>query len=496
MLNNKISKEETQDIFRSYMNINPIISEDILEALELTYQKQLISSEEYHSILAEIKQEIASRGKYDGKLTTEEQKTLEDAKVSAKDINKIKAYLKKYKDHLTSLNDLVGDTGVPSKLFYFNMDHFGYLLDDNPENVINEKNVHIRQKYFDPIIKTLGPHFLHSPQVFENRYDLLLERDSNGEVIKEQSSEVLDLLKGKINPDTNEVLPDQGITVPSEPVIWVANHHFKDDVLATYLATKRACYILFGSMPQFYNTIDGIMAYMVGSYMTNRKVKSSRHASVDKSVRGYNLGIDTMCFPEAVWNKYPNELIIPIFSGTYKIANETGEKVIPICHYIFDPTESLPKKLNPIHTVIDEPIDLTKFSEKAGVEYLRDVLASWYYLMMEKYGRTTKEELMKWYTEKAIKYNPSISKEELLKRPLTSHEAWELHMIMMRETVECYDKEIETSAHFQPREIVRPENAWEAIANIKHSNPNNVNDCVYAASLVRQRKLENYQKRF
>ena len=32
----------------------------------------------------------------------------------------------------------------------------------------------------------------------------------------------------------------------------------------------------------------------------------------------------------------------------------------------------------------DDPIDITNMSEKEALKYYRDVLATWYYIMMEK----------------------------------------------------------------------------------------------------------------
>ncbi len=78
----------------------------------------------------------------------------------------------------------------------------------------------------DNRILALGPYFLQVPQIFENRNFLR-------------------------NPDSNEKLVlDTPILLPPEPVIWAANHAFKDDALATILAAKRHAYILFGSLPQ------------------------------------------------------------------------------------------------------------------------------------------------------------------------------------------------------------------------------------------------------
>lgn len=43
----------------------------------------------------------------------------------------------------------------------------------------------------------------------------------------------------------------------------------------------------------------------------------------------------------------------------------------------------------------DNPIRIDNLSERAALEYLRDVLATWYYLMMEVYGKTTRENLLR-----------------------------------------------------------------------------------------------------
>ena len=298
------------------------------------------------------------------------------------------------------------------------------------------------------------------------------------------------------NDYTTLIDNDSGITLPKEPVIWTPNHHFKDDVLASYLATLRQAYILFGSVPQFYNTIDGVLANLVGSLMTNRKVKSSKHASIYKAIRAYQLGADILCFPEGIWDKLPHELLLQFWPGVYQIANETGAKVVPIINYIYDPTLQLDSKLNPIHTVVDEPIDITKFSQEAGLEYLRDVMATWYYLMMEKYGQTTRESIIKFYEKRAMVYNQDITQDDFKERALTSHEAFELYLTDLLETVDWYDKEIELSYDYRPTSIVRPEAAFYNISTIKNSTPQNVWNIIEAKQLVKTRKLEDYQRRF
>ena len=391
-------------------------------------------------------------------LTQDELKTLKESNVSDKEIEKLQKYLELYGEHLSSFTDLVGDSKVPSKLFYFNMKHFGYLFDDDPNRVITKKDVVIRKVLIDKLIRLLGPAFLQSKQVFENKSDLMPGYEE-------------------------EKLPD-------DPVIWAPNHHFKDDVLASYLATKRQSYILFGSVPQFYNTIDGILAYLVGSLMTNRKVSSSKKASIEKAKKAYELGSDVLCFPEGIWDKYPNHLLLDFWPGIYRIANETGQKVVPIVHYIYDPTQKIDNKINKVHTVVDNAIDLTKFSEKAGLEYLRDVMATWYYLMMEKYGKTSRKELADYYNKRKENYSEYNDKE------LTTNDMFEIYLKDLLSTVDWYDSEIELSYDYRPKDKVRPEDAFGAIANISNINADNIKQIQYAKEITRLRKKEDYQRRF
>lgn len=411
---------------------------------------------------------------FNGKLTEIELINLKKNGFSEKKIQMIQSYVYKYREHLTGFVDLIGDREAPSRQFLYNIKHYGYLLEDNPELVISKKDVLLRKLIIDKLIKKIGPSQLKNKQVFENRNYLKLEP----------------------NNYTTPIEKDSGIILPNEPVIWAPNHHFKDDVLASYLATQRQAYILFGSVPQFYNTFDGVLANLVGSLMTNRKVSSSKHASIKKADRAIDFGSDILCFPEGIWDKYCNEILLHFWSGIYQIAKEKGTKIVPIIHYIFDPTLQIDSGVNPIHTTVDDPIDITQFSEKAGLEYLRDVMATWYYLMMEKYGNTTRENIIKFYENRALERNEKLTKEDFEKRSLTSHEAFELYLMDLLETVDWYDSEIELSYDYRPKDIVRPENVFEPIANIKNSNYQNATNIIEARQLVKTRKQEDYQRRF
>lgn len=370
----------------------------------------------------------------------------------------IKKIEKKYKDKIINIKDLIGNKR-PSILFYFLANHFDYLLDNDENKIISEKSMKYRDK-INKIVKKYGPSFLKSKQIFEDRNEL---RFFN---YKEQLK-----LGENVELDTNLLAKDEGIKLnKDETVIWVANHGFKDDALATVLSANKNAYILFGSLPQFYNTIDGIISWLNGVILVNRKLDSSKKSSIKKCVKILQMKKDIIIYPEGVWNKSPNKLVLHLWPGIYKIAKEANVKVVPVVHY----KRKLHKedKNDIIHTVIDEPIDLTKFSEEEALTYLRDKMAYWTYLMMQKYGKTTRDELLKDY--------------------YYSTEAWEEQLKERIKTVDYYDPEIETTADYQTKKEMEYYKALQDIAKIKNINPKNAHSIVNAKKLIKN----NFQRRF
>ena len=208
------------------------------------------------------------------------------------------------------------------------------------------------------MIQLLGPSFLPCKQVFENRKQL------ENPLSKEEDSE---------------------ISLPNEPIIWAPNHTYREDILATFLSVKRSSYLLLGNPPRLYNDFDGLLALFNGVVVVNRKNQKSRHSSIDKCKRVLELGSDLILFPEGVDNKTPNALVLHLFSGIYQIAKDRNVKIVPVIHY-------KEEDKNILHTVIDDPIDVSSMSREEALMTLRDRYSYWKYLMMEKYGQSTREK--------------------------------------------------------------------------------------------------------
>ena len=267
---------------------------------------------------------------------------------------------------------------------------------------------------------------------------------------------------------------DADIILPEEPVIWIANHAFRDDVAASISAAKRHAYILFGSLPQFYNTFDGISAYLNGVVMANRKVKASSSTSVERAVKIMQQNTDLLIFPEGVWNKTPEKLLLNFWPGVYHISKATGAKIVPIIHYSKNPIDGALH--NEIHTVVDDPIKIDDLSKNDALSYLRETMGTWYYLMMEKYGKSTRKDELEGFKD--------------------TNAAWEYQLTKRIEVVDRYDTEIERSADYCPKDVATPAQVWEPVSQIKHATVENAPYIAYASKQMDLLKRFDFQHRF
>lgn len=339
-------------------------------------------------------------------------------------------------------------------IFDYMIRYYSYLLDNNIDVVLSKSDFE-KGNIIHKIIIKFGKYFLKNPQIIEDRTELI-----NGD-----SETFFGEEREKIS---------KKIEFQSSPVIFVTNHSFKDDVLATILAAKKRAFILFGSLPQFYGTVDGILSSKNGVVMVNRKINKSKKSSLEKAKYVLENGMNLMICPEGVWNKKPNGCMLEFWSGFYRIAKKQDGifyPIVPIIHYVNNTHK--PGKDNPIHTVIDEPIILDGMSEEEGIEYVRTRMLTWYWKLIEKFGSTTRDELIGDYE--------------------SSIEAWEEELEKRILTADKYDYEIETNADRQLNN--NSLSVWEPIANLQMTKENAV-EVLNAKKLVKELKKNDFQHRF
>lgn len=349
-------------------------------------------------------------------------------------------------------NDLTAGEST-SKIFDFMIKNYSYLLDEDV-NVSLPKSDFEKGKIIHEIIIKLGRNFLSNPLIIEDKSKLL---EGDDELFK---GDTVNLDKSHLNIDG--------------PMIFITNHGFKDDILSTLIAAKKRTYILFGSLPQFYGTFDGLLASKNGVVMVNRKVSSSRKTSIQRSKYVLENGMSMMLCPEGVWNKKPNGPMLDFWSGFYRMAKKedgTFYPIVPIIHFINNTHKK--GKDNPIHTVVDEPIIVDCMNEEEGIEYIRTRMLTWYWKLMEKYGKTTREELLQGFNN--------------------STEAWEDELEKRIGTTGRYDIEIETSADKRRKD--EPLLVWEPIANLDITKEN-AEMVTKAKEMVKELKRNDFQHRY
>ena len=357
---------------------------------------------------------------------------------------KLRKIEEKYSDSLMSIRDLtVGENLSP--LFFPLVKFFGFMLDADPEKTISAKGVKIRKRV-GWLLRTLAPVIMLRPHTIEDRNELL-----GAEKYKEGKK----------------------ISLSKEPVIWVLNHGFKDDGLSTVVAAGRNAWFLFGSLPHFFSSFDGVAAWYNGSVLVNRNHRGSKQAAMKKLRRVLELGGDIIVFPEGVWNLSPNRLLLDFWPGIYRLAKETGAKIVPTIHYIRDKSEKT--KGEKIHTVVDEPIDVSGMEEEEALDYIRDVMATWYYLMMEKYGQSTRAEIVGEHTDLVA--------------------LWNAELVARYEHVGRYDFEVELKAAYIPSDYVDPIEVWRPLAEIEKVTAGNIGHVLAARQAMDIYRANDFQRK-
>ncbi len=261
-----------------------------------------------------------------------------------------------------------------------------------------------------------------------------------------------------------EPLPDDG-----RPLIFAPTHYFIQETLSSILLAEKHAFIVFGTLPHFFNTHYGAEAYLNGSILLDRKDKASRHAVFAKAERLLKSGTGIIIYPEGAWNKSPNRLILPLWRGVFRIAQKADAWIIPMAHLGVG---------DMIYSARLAPIDhrnYTAAQEQQALSDLRDSMATGLWLMMEQYAATTRAEF--------------------LQGCRTMHErAAEIVRAQTYTSGYYYDHTVEAGPNATDLRLPgdpRPADVWRALAEIDVT-PQNVHAVLYARQLLD----EDYQRRY
>ena len=69
---------------------------------------------------------------------------------------------------------------------------------------------------------------------------------------------------------------------------------------------------------------------MNGVIPLETKNRADRKIAYYRAIELLNNGGNLLIYPEGAWNVSPNEVVMKIFTGTVRMAKETGVEIIPI----------------------------------------------------------------------------------------------------------------------------------------------------------------------
>lgn len=270
-----------------------------------------------------------------------------------------------------------------------------YLLKNEPEDVISEKGIRIRKrispilyKYLIPLTTKNKLHFFYESSIPTNR-----------------------------------------------PVIFAPTHGIHDDIAASLKATTTYSYMLFGSLPAFFNSFDGISLWINGTILVDRKDKESRRASKNKMIFALKHGANIVMFPEGVWNKTENLIVQRLYPGIYDVAEKTGAVVVPM---------GIVEENGNVYCSVGSAFDICELERNEGLAILRDKMATLKYDLMDKYSHISRSDI--------------------------GDEYWKVFLDELISTANGnYDYEIENTAQYIDKNIITNEQAFE---HLKHIEPN------------------------
>lgn len=316
-----------------------------------------------------------------------------------------------------------------SALFYLMPRLYGYMLSNDPERALPKLGMKIRRHLVHPLYLRFGRHF------FEGMRQEIVRR---------------------------EPLPQDG-----RPLVFAPGHYFIQETLATVLLIEEPAYVLFGTLPHFFNTRYGLQAVGNGAVLLNRRDKASRHAVFAKAARLLQNGESLIIYPEGTWNKSPNRLIMPLWHGVFRIAKSSDAWIIPVLNLCVNGV---------IYSARLAPFDPRRYTEAAEAQALsdlRDAMATGLWLLMEQHAVMTREEFLHGC-------------------PTMHERARQIVAAQKRAGGYYYDSTTESGRQAMDLRLPndpRPADVWRPVAELALT-PQNVRTVLYARQIV----AEDYQR--
>lgn len=118
--------------------------------------------------------------------------------------------------------------------------------------------------------------------------------------------------------------------------IFSCTHIGENDLESIYEKLGRGCWWFVGAPCFMYRNISGLFAYLNGVMFLDTGDKDDRRIAYLRSVDLLKAGGSLMIYPEGARNGSENLPVMPLFSGSAKMAMETDTPIIPVAIEQYD----------------------------------------------------------------------------------------------------------------------------------------------------------------
>lgn len=114
------------------------------------------------------------------------------------------------------------------------------------------------------------------------------------------------------------------------PKIFACTHIGGNDIQRTFQVIKKPAYLMLGDPGILYKMPIYQGLKLNGVIPLETKNKADRLIAYNRAKELLNSNGNLLIYPEGAWNVTPNLVVMKIFTGTVRLAKETGAEIIPI----------------------------------------------------------------------------------------------------------------------------------------------------------------------
>lgn len=174
------------------------------------------------------------------------------------------------------------------------------------------------------------------------------------------------------------ILNDLHIKNPNVPTIYACTHIGGNDIQRTFQAINDPAYLMLGDPGILYRMLIYQGLKLNGVIPLETSDREDRKIAYKRAIELLNAGGNLLIYPEGAWNVSPNLVVMKTFTGTVRMAQETGAEIVPIAVEQYGKT---------FYFNIGKNYRISKDSNKSADELnkdLRDILATLKWKIMEQ----------------------------------------------------------------------------------------------------------------